>query len=121
MVNGGPYYMNRQHILVYSWKMDFDFVSQVLKRFPVWVRLPCLPLSFWGGDSLSKIASVMGVPLCADDCTSNVKRITYARLRIEVDVTNPILTVIHIENANRRVFKQKAYYEGWTHLSRGWE
>lgn len=46
VINRGPYYMNRQPILVYKWSLEFDFINQVLKKFPVWVRFPSLPLNF---------------------------------------------------------------------------
>lgn len=37
VVNGGPYYMNRQSVLVYKWSTVFDFKTDVLKKFPIWI------------------------------------------------------------------------------------
>lgn len=43
--------------------MEFDFTQEVMKKFHVWVKLPNLPLSCWGDESLSHIVCVIGVPL----------------------------------------------------------
>lgn len=54
---------------------------------------------------------MIGIPLCANDCTSRIKRISYARVRVEVDVTQEIRTKIQIENVDGRVMNQKVVYE----------
>lgn len=35
VLNGGPYYINRQPILIYKWSLEFDFKNDVMKKFPV--------------------------------------------------------------------------------------
>lgn len=98
-------------MLTYRWNENFDFVDEVCKKFPIWVKLPSLPMVYWGEDSLSRICSVIGVPMCADECTSGAKRLTYARVRVEVDVTQKLLTEIQVENGDGRMFKQRVIYE----------
>lgn len=110
-VEGGPYYMNRKPVLVYNWSPEFDFKAQVLKNFPVWNKLPGLPYNQWVEESLSRICSVIGTPMCADDCTSRLKRISYARVRLEVDVTQGIKTNVQIENVDGRLMNQRVVYE----------
>lgn len=90
VLNGGPYYMNRQPVLIYKWSPEFGFKNEVMKKFSVWIRLRELPYNCWSEESLSRISSVLGTPLCADDYTSTMKRISYARVRVEVDVTKEI-------------------------------
>lgn len=109
--SGGPYYMNRQPVLVYRWSNEFDFVNQVFKKLLVWVRLSSLPVCYWGEEALSKKTNVIGTPLCTDDCTSKASRLTYARVRVEVDVTKLINTLIHVESDDGRLFKQRVIYE----------
>lgn len=111
VVNGGPYYMNKRPVLTYRWTEEFDFVNEVFKKFHVWVKLPSLQMVYWGEDSLSRICSVIGVPMCADVCTSGAQRLTYARVRVEVDVTKQLVTEVQVENGDGRMFKQRVIYE----------
>lgn len=50
-----------------------------------------------GADSQSRIASVVGVPKFDDDCTSRQKRLQFARVLFEVDVTVPSIDELLIE------------------------
>lgn len=67
---------------------DFHFHNEVLRTVPLWVRLPNLPLHCWSSSSLSILGSGLGVPICADSCTSRQLRVSFARMLVEVDVTN---------------------------------
>uniref|UniRef100_M1AG40 Uncharacterized protein n=1 Tax=Solanum tuberosum TaxID=4113 RepID=M1AG40_SOLTU len=44
----------------------------------------------WGPKSLSRIASVLRTPICDADCTTKLKRISYARVLIEINVIIPL-------------------------------
>lgn len=79
VVNGGPYFMNRRPIVVKAWTMDFDFYSKVLNFYPIWIQLHNLPIECWSGDSLSRIGSVVGIPLFIDDCTTRKKKVKYVQ------------------------------------------
>lgn len=111
MVYEGPYMLSSRPIIVKSWVADFSLEKEVLREVPLWVRLPKLPLNFWSGDSLSRIGSVIGKPVCADECTTLPKRISYARLLIEVDITKPILYKIQIEGEEGKMIEQQVFYE----------
>lgn len=77
----------------------------------MWVRLPSLPLNCWGGESLSKIGSTLGVPLYADECTTQQLRVSFARMLIEMDVTKPLPDSILIEDPNGEVRTQMVQYD----------
>ena len=66
---------------------------------PLWVRLPNLPLNCWGPDSLTRVGSLLGVPLYADECTTAQLRVSFARVLVEMDITSPLPDVIWIEDA----------------------
>ena len=53
---------------------------------------------------MSRIASAIGVPLFADECTTKQTRISYARMLIEVNVTKPIPQQITVMDPNGRTF-----------------
>lgn len=102
-------------VIVKDWRADFCLKDEVLREMPLWVRLPNMPLNCWSTDSLSRIGSVVGKPICADKCTSLQSRISYARLLVEVDVTKPLIYKIPVVGENGLELMQQVYYE-WVPL-----
>lgn len=82
-----------------------------MKEIPLWIRLYRLHLSCWSDDSLSHIRSVLGKPVCADECTSQQMRISYVGLLVEVDVTKPMIYKIQIEDDKGVRIEQQVVYE----------
>ncbi|XP_069154420.1 uncharacterized protein [Solanum lycopersicum] len=78
---------------------------------PLWVNFPKLPLNCWGVGSLSRIASAIGVPLFADECTTKQTRISYARMLVEVNVTKAIPQKITVVDPNGKTFMQDVELE----------
>lgn len=76
LLGDGPLMIANRPIVVKDWVANFCFEKEVLKEVPLWIRLPKLPLSCWSEDSLSQIGSVIGKPVCADECTSQQMRIS---------------------------------------------
>lgn len=89
--------MNKKPIVVKKWTLEFDFYAELLRCYPMWVQLHNLPLSCWRIDSLSRIESAIRVPKFADECTFSQKRIQYAMLMVEADVTVPLVTEVTID------------------------
>ncbi|XP_075110496.1 uncharacterized protein LOC142181498 [Nicotiana tabacum] len=94
--------INNKPIITKAWTTDFDFNEEVLKTLPLWVKLPNLPLNCWGMDSLSRIGSGLGIPVYADECTTKVERISYARILVEIDITKPLPTRILVKDLSGR-------------------
>ncbi|KAL2921901.1 hypothetical protein RDABS01_013392 [Bienertia sinuspersici] len=112
----GPYMFKGRPVVIKQWTINFDFNAEVLRVVPVWVRFPNLPLYCWADSSLSRIGSVLGVPICTDECTSQQLRISYARMLIEIDVTKPRPLVISVEGPTGIEFEQKVTYEWVPHF-----
>lgn len=107
----GPHMMNNKPIIVKVWSAEFDFNKEVLQTVPIWVKYPNLPLSCWSQDSLSRISSGLGVPLYADECTTKVERISFARVLVEMDVARELPKKLKVEDPHGRVFEQAVQYE----------
>lgn len=71
----------------------FDLSCEQMSRVPVWVQFPNLPLKCWSPACLSKIASVFGKPIQCDKLTSNLSRLSYARMLIEIDLLDLQYTI----------------------------
>ncbi|KAK4737685.1 hypothetical protein R3W88_001382 [Solanum pinnatisectum] len=82
----GPHYLMRRPVIMKPWVPEFNFKEEILTTIPLWVKLPNLPLNCWNEVVLSKIGSILGKPLYADECTSQVNRISFARILVEVDI-----------------------------------
>ncbi|XP_019258106.1 PREDICTED: uncharacterized protein LOC109236386 [Nicotiana attenuata] len=61
--------------------------------------------------ALSKIGSVLSQPIYADACTSNIDRISYARILAEVDVTKELPKNIKVKDPKGRVIVQEVWYD----------
>lgn len=98
-------------LIVQLWELDFSFDNEVLRVIPLWVKLPNLPLNCWGVRSLSRISSGLGNPVYADECTSKMERISYARVLIEMDVTGLLPQAVRVQDPTGRVFDQEVQYD----------
>lgn len=78
---------------------------------PICVRPPNLPLNCWSEDSSSRIGSLIGVPLYADECTSKSLRVSFARILVEMDVTKEIKKIVKIVDPNGKVISQPVVYD----------
>lgn len=97
--------INNMTVIMKEWSANFNFQNEILKSIQIWVKFLNLPLNCWGGKSLSKISTRLGTPLYVDDCTTNISRISYARLLIEMDVTRPLSKHNTVQDPNGGVFE----------------
>ncbi|XP_049414593.1 uncharacterized protein LOC125877301 [Solanum stenotomum] len=81
----GPHHLLRRHVIMKPWVPEFNFKEEILTTIPLWIKLPNLPLNYWNSVVLSKICSCLGKPLYADECTTQISRISFARILVEVD------------------------------------
>lgn len=63
---------------------------------PVWVKLPGLHLSLWNKVTLEKVLSFVGKPLATDKFTASKERLAYARVLVEMEISDTVPTFIPI-------------------------
>ncbi|XP_056685683.1 uncharacterized protein [Spinacia oleracea] len=107
----GPHSFFGKPVIVKPWSPEFNFQAEVLRVVPIWVRFPNLPLNCWGPGSLSRIGSLLGVPLFADECTTCQQRISFARILIEIDVTKSLPRNFMLKDPTGKTFKQQVDYD----------
>ncbi|XP_058726099.1 uncharacterized protein LOC131597415 [Vicia villosa] len=107
----GPYTFQNKPMILLEWRHDFTMAKDMLRSIPIWIKLPSLPLPMWGAQSLGKIGSAVGIPLFTDECTAGKLRVSYARILVEVDVTQKLCEEITIKDHEGRIRKQKVEYE----------
>ncbi|XP_021736996.1 uncharacterized protein LOC110703500 [Chenopodium quinoa] len=107
----GPHMIFGKPAIVKPWCPDFDFHSEILRTIPLWVKFPNLPLNCWGSHTLSRLGSLLGVPICADECTTRQLRVSFARVLIEIDVKKPMPTSVWVESPSKELLEIRVVYD----------
>ncbi|XP_021734954.1 uncharacterized protein LOC110701649 [Chenopodium quinoa] len=113
ILGSGPHMFFGKPAIVKARSDKFDFHAEILRTIPLWVKIPNLPLNCWGAKTLSRIGSLLGVPICADEGTSRQLRVSFARLLVEVDVTKPLPNSVWVESPSSELIEIKVLFE-WT-------
>ncbi|KAJ4964477.1 hypothetical protein NE237_024416 [Protea cynaroides] len=84
ILDGNVYFVGGQPLFIRQWERSLHNGGILgLKKVPLWVSLPGLPLHLWGEESLSSICSVLGNPLYTDSTTAMKNRWIFARACVE--------------------------------------
>ncbi|KAJ4831136.1 hypothetical protein Tsubulata_000669 [Turnera subulata] len=97
--------LGRTRLSYVFWANPLD--SDHIVKTMAWVRLPGLPLMYYDDDLLSTFATAIGTPVRIDSNTSQATRALYARMCVEVDLSQPLVPLVSIQD---EVFKVQ--YEG---------
>ncbi|XP_019232287.1 PREDICTED: uncharacterized protein LOC109212996 [Nicotiana attenuata] len=90
--------------------MDFKFDPGNVSVIPLWITFPGLPLGFWSTEALSKLASVVGKPLYTDKITAEMEKVSYVRVLVETDLSQPLPDSFEMQT-KRGVIIQQIDYE----------
>jgi len=85
---------------------------------PVWVNFFYLPMELWGPEGLNRVASAIGKPLQVDRMTATKRRISYARVCIDMSAENEPIEELTVQfnnpkTGNREAVNVKVQYQ-WT-------
>ncbi|KAL9400736.1 hypothetical protein Peur_004585 [Populus x canadensis] len=96
VLGGGPSYVFGRPLILQVMPDFFDFKPNDMTTLPTWVRFPNLPLRCLTPLCLSKLASVIGKPIHCDNSTTNMTRLSYARVLIEVDLLGDLPSSVNV-------------------------
>lgn len=91
-------------LLIQQWRPQMRIEKAQLTTLPIWVQFSGVPLEFWNEEGLSHIASAIGKPLYADELTEKCKRLNFAKICVEVDVSSELLTTVEVVNSRGESF-----------------
>ncbi|KAK1384253.1 hypothetical protein POM88_021988 [Heracleum sosnowskyi] len=89
----GTWYLGSSPMLVHAWGTKVGEKNTM----PLWVKFENMPDSFWTRDGLSFLASVIGNPLSADDMTSRLEILPFAKLCVEYKIGDDLPSKIEVE------------------------
>lgn len=90
ILHGGPWVFGSSTLILKQWTPDFCSHLDTLKVVPVWTLFTDLDPCFWSPSALSKISSSIGKPLFADPYTTDKTRISFARVLIDIDISQDL-------------------------------
>jgi hypothetical protein len=87
----GPWLFAGKPFFLKKWQPGLILTKESHSKIPIWAKFYNVPHEFWTGNGLSYIASAVGRPLYADSLTETHKRISFARVCIEVDASSELI------------------------------
>ncbi|XP_074300535.1 uncharacterized protein LOC141631813 [Silene latifolia] len=115
LLNVGYYFFDNKPIVIKPWSVDVDLVKEKIDVAPVWVRLTGVPLKF-RGDYLVPIAGLVGNFVRKDIATTEKKRLSYARVLVELKMDQHLPDKIQFLDENGNVVVVQVTYE-WRPVS----
>nr|XP_016466880.1 PREDICTED: uncharacterized protein LOC107789555 [Nicotiana tabacum] len=111
VIQKGPYTFNNRPMILKQYEPKFQINKEKTRNIPIWVIFPGLPVEYWIKENLGRIASCIGKPICSDRLTAEGERISYARMLIEMAISQELPNVLLIEEAEGIHREQELEYE----------
>src|ERR1044072_5494183 len=110
---GGPWMILGHCLMIQQWKPGFRPTDDALGKVAVWVRVPGLPIEFYGKHFLWRIGNTLGRMIRIDDHTLRMEsdglslvgteRGKFARICVEVDLRKTLLAKFSMNGETYRV------------------
>ncbi|XXG82823.1 hypothetical protein AAC387_Pa10g0710 [Persea americana] len=97
ILDEGPLFVYGSPLILRRWTADISMSRDNLESIPVWVRLPNLNFCFRTSSALSKIATVIGNPICMNRATSTGTRYAFARVCVEIGIDTDFPTELRMK------------------------
>ncbi|XP_050938810.1 uncharacterized protein LOC127148657 [Cucumis melo] len=81
----GPWHFGGKPMLLRKWTPGIVPESFVFNSVPVWIRLGKIPMELWIEAGLAVVASAVGKPISLDLTTKERRRLSYARVCVELE------------------------------------
>ncbi|XP_062100721.1 uncharacterized protein LOC133806642 [Humulus lupulus] len=106
----GMVQFDKKPVIVRPWTQDLDTI-RLVRSVPLWIRLPNLGLQYWGQKCLSALVSTIGKPIMVDKFTKERSMIRYARILVEMEISDNPPFIIYFVNERGQVQEQFVEYE----------
>jgi hypothetical protein len=107
----GPWFWGRSGLSMQRWFPEFNPLTMTAMTTPVWVRLPNLPLHFYSASFLPTLGNALGRFIKIDTDRITKGFITFARICVEIDLSQGLPDRILIDWGDGDPFIQMVDYE----------
>ncbi|XP_062080013.1 uncharacterized protein LOC133784752 [Humulus lupulus] len=111
IMNGGYHFFDKKPIIMKNWDPNTRFTREVVLNVPLWVQLCNLDLKFWGEKAMTKIMNSVGKYIRQDRATLAREKLQYARVLIEVNISQELPNVIKFRDENGEAVYVDLYFE----------
>ncbi|CAN1849891.1 Uncharacterized protein At4g02000 [Linum perenne] len=102
-LTGGPWLILDHYLVVHQWEQSFRVTNDLPKKMVVWVRFPHLPIHFYHAQVLTSLGNLIGKTVKIDFNTQRAERGRFARIAIEIDLSQPIPPTVLLDGAIQKV------------------
>lgn len=89
----GTWFIERRPLIIHNWGVN----PCVRTHLPLWVKFEKVPDSYWTREGLSWLASSIGHPLSADNNTSRLEVLPFAKICVDYKIGDPLPTELEVE------------------------
>ena len=87
----GPWMVFDHYLAVTQWSPEFATPMAKVEKTMVWIQFPRLNLLYYDESFLLALAAMVGKPVKVDRNTLNIERGRFARICVEIDLTQPLI------------------------------
>lgn len=87
VLSQGTWYFDHKPLVVTEWGSE---AGEKISEIPLWIKLSNIPDCYWTEEGLGRLASTIGKPLCADNLTSQMNVLPFARMCVQYKVGDPL-------------------------------
>ncbi|KAK3204901.1 hypothetical protein Dsin_018947 [Dipteronia sinensis] len=103
VLKDGPWVIANQYMVVQKWRTNFVPGEEEIKHMLVWVRLSKLPMEWIDVELLRLIEGMLGTVYKVDPITESQAKGRFARICVELDISQPLKNVLEVEDRCIRV------------------
>lgn len=92
------------------WSSVHSKTTPQLKAIKIWAHLTGVPLDLRHDEGLSLVAGLVGEPKETDDFTKNLVSLTLSHVKVEVDLTQSLPSVVELEREDGEVVEVSVHY-----------
>lgn len=86
ILSQGTWYFDKNPLVVTDWGATTVQITEM----PIWIKLSNVPDCYWTEEGIGRLASVIGRPLCADNLTSQLNILPFAKVCVQYKVGDPL-------------------------------
>ncbi|XP_062100317.1 uncharacterized protein LOC133806206 [Humulus lupulus] len=110
VLENGFIHFDRKPVIVRPRTADLSAV-RLVRSVPLWILLQDLGLQYWGSKCLSALVRTIGKPIMVDKFTRERSRIQFARVLVEMEITDNPPKSIQFINEHGQIMEQGVEYE----------